>query len=317
MGGSLICRLNSIARAIRLILCVSTCALVATGCGGSGKPEAIWGETGVGRGQLVYPRGIVYSKKLDCFYVVDRVSHVQRWDRHGKCLNDWHMPEMARGKPVGISVGPDDNVYVPDTHYSRVMVYTPDGKLLRQWGKFGHGDGEFIYPTDIAFDSAGLCYVSEYGDNDRVQVFDLSGPEVKLVRTFGKFGQGPGEFARPQSMLIDKDLIYITDASNHRIDVFKTDGTFVRIMCELGSGLGQLRFPYGLDQDSEGHLIVCEFGNNRVQMIDKATGRGIKTWGKAGREPGELAYPWAVAVDKDDRMVVVDSGNDRLEVFGF
>ena len=50
--------------------------------------------------------------------------------------------------------------------------------------------------------------------------------------------------------------------------------------------------------DGDGDLIVCEFGNNRVQKIDKQTGRGKATWGGAGREPGQLAYPWGVAVDK-------------------
>jgi DNA-binding beta-propeller fold protein YncE len=72
-----------------------------------------------------------------------------------------------------------------------------------------------------------------------------------------------------------------------------------------------------LDQDREGNLIVCEFGNNRVQKIDKATGKSLAVWGTAGREPGELAYPWAVAVDKRDRIVAVDAGNNRLQVFGF
>jgi DNA-binding beta-propeller fold protein YncE len=69
--------------------------------------------------------------------------------------------------------------------------------------------------------------------------------------------------------------------------------------------------------DHEGHLIVCEFGNNRVQMIDKESGKGIKTWGSGGHDPGQLAYPWAVAIDKRDRIVAVDAGNNRLQVFEF
>jgi DNA-binding beta-propeller fold protein YncE len=114
-------------------------------------------------------------------------------------------------------------------------------------------------------------------------------------------------------MVIDGDVVYVTDSSNHRIVVFKTDGTFVKNLCARGSGLGELRFPYGLDEDEEGHLLVCEFGNNRIQMIDKQTGKGIKTWGVAGREVGQLAYPWAIAVD-GERAVIVDSGNNRLQV---
>ena len=69
--------------------------------------------------------------------------------------------------------------------------------------------------------------------------------------------------------------------------------------------------------DDDGRLIVCEFGNNRVQRIDKETGRGLAIWGHAGRDPGQLAYPWGVAVDKHDRVVAVDAGNNRLQVFEF
>jgi len=91
----------------------------------------------------------------------------------------------------------------------------------------------------------------------------------------------------------------------------------VRTVGSVGSGLGQFRWPRGLDMDSDGNLIVCEFGNNRVQLIDKETGRGLKTWGTGGHEPGQLAYPWATAVDKRDRVVAVDAGNNRLQVFEF
>jgi sugar lactone lactonase YvrE len=118
-------------------------------------------------------------------------------------------------------------------------------------------------------------------------------------------------------MLVDGDLLYVTDSCNHRIAVFTLDGKFVRNFGRIGSGLGEFRFPYGLDTDSEGNLIVCEFGNNRVQKVDPRTGQGIAAWGAPGRAPGQLAYPWAVAVDKHDRVVTVDAGNNRLQVFQF
>lgn len=301
------------ARLALLSFCLLTSAF-CIGCSDGSSPDDIWCETGVGPAQVVYPRGITYSKINDTFFIVDRMARVQRLDASGKCLNQWRMPEWKMGKPVGLSVGPDGNLYVPDTHYQRVMVYSPKGELLRQWGRPGRGNGEFIYPTDVAFDAAGNVYVSEYGDNDRIQVFDSSG---NFLRAFGSFGDAPGQFARPQSILIDNDLLYVADACNHRISVHRLDGTFVRSFGSPGSELGQFRYPYGLDMDSEGNLVVCEFGNNRVQLIDRQTGRGLKTWGTGGRAPGQLAYPWGVAVDKHDRIVAVDAGNNRLQVFEF
>ena len=289
--------------------------LLASGCGrGQSVPDAVWLETGTGPEQVVYPRGIAYSAGDDTIFVVDRMARVQHLDHDGHFLNDWHLPDKRAGKPVGLSVGPDGNVYVPDTHYHRVIVYTPRGKEVRRWGEDGVGPGQFIYPTDVEFDRRGRCFVSEYGDNDRIQVFDPAG---RVLYQFGAFGRGDGQFIRPQDMVIDGDTLYVTDACNHRICVFTTDGKWLRNMGRCGAGPGEFRFPYGMDIDREGNLVVSEFGNNRVQRIDKATGRGLGTWGTAGREVGEMAYPWGVIVDRRDRVVAVDAGNNRLQVFSF
>jgi len=263
---------------------------------------------------VVYPRALCYSKADDSYYVADRMARIQHLDHNGNFIAGWRMPAFAQGKPVGLSAGPDGNLWVPDTHYSRVMVFSPKGELLKQFGSFGREKGQFIYPSDIAFDDKGRIFVSEFGDHDRVQVFDQN---FKYLFEFGHFGAGDGEFSRPQSMLIDGGTLYITDACNHRISVWTTDGRFIRNMGTIGSGLGEFRFPYGLDMDSKGRLVVCEFGNNRVQLIDKETGKGLATWGSGGREPGQLAYPWGVAVDKNNRVVAVDAGNNRLQVFDF
>jgi DNA-binding beta-propeller fold protein YncE len=302
-----------IPKSAAIVIATLSSGLIVNGCVDSKNPDDIWCKPG-SAAELIYPRGITYSSTDDTFFVVDRTARIRHIDRSGRALSQWRMPESAQGKPVGLTVGPEGNVYVPDTHYHRVIVYKPDGTEIRRWGSFGTDPGEFIYPTDIAFDAKGNIFVSEYGDHDRVQVFDTTGT---FLYQFGHFGQGDGEFSRPQSMVIDGDLVYLTDACNHRIVVFKTDGTWVRNMCTVGSDLGQLRFPYGLDMDVDGNLIVCEFGNNRVQQIDKTTGKGLAAWGGAGHAPGQLAYPWAVAVDRKDRIIAVDAGNNRLQVFEF
>jgi ABC-type Fe3+ transport system permease subunit/sugar lactone lactonase YvrE len=289
--------------------------LLLAGCGGGGaRPDAIWCETGTGKGQVVYPRAIAYSPSDNTFFICDRLARIQQLDARGQFIREWRMPEWDTGKPVGLTVGPDGNLWVPDTHYHRVIVYTPDGREIRRFGSFGKEPGQFVLPTDIAFDSDGLVYISEYGDNDRIQVFDQEG---RILRQIGRFGPGDGEFSRPQGIAIVGDLLYVTDSCNHRINVFKTDGTFVRNFGTVGSELGQFRFPYGIDVDPKGRLVICEFGNNRIQLVDPQTGRGLAQWGGGGREPGQLAYPWAVAVDRDSRVVAVDAGNNRLQVFTF
>ena len=189
--------------------------LLLSSCRKPGTPAAIWCETGTGPGQVVYPRGIVYKSADDTFFIVDRVARIQHLDHKGNYLDEWQMPMWQLGKPVGIAVGPDGNVWVPDTHYHRVMVYTPDGKNIREFGEMGTGPGQFIYPTDIAFDSTGPDFrqrVWRQRPHQRLRS-RIAISSTRSASSARAMANSPGR----RSILIEKDLIYVTDASNHRI----------------------------------------------------------------------------------------------------
>jgi DNA-binding beta-propeller fold protein YncE len=109
----------------------------------------------------------------------------------------------------------------------------------------------------------------------------------------------------------------VTDACNHRIGRFTLDGVLIGWIgspLAMGDGPGQFRFPYGLASLGDGTVMVSEYGGNRVQRIDLASGQGLGTWGHTGRGDGELAAPWAVAVVGREAFVV-DSGNNRVIEF--
>jgi DNA-binding beta-propeller fold protein YncE len=225
------------------------------------------------------------------------------------------MPEWANGKPTGLSVAPDGRIFVADTHYHRIIAYDADGREVMRFGRYGEGPGEFIYPTDIAFAPDGRLYVSEYGGNDRVQVFT---PEGEFLFAFGSFGPGPGQFNRPQSIAFsgaggDGPVeLYIADACNHRIVVVDGNGHVHRSFGHAGVGAGELHYPYGVIVLDDGSILVAEFGNSRLQRFS-SDGRSLGLFGRSGAGQGELRYPWGVAV-ADGELFVLDSGNNRVQV---
>lgn len=274
--------------------------------------EVLVGAPGRGPGLFSTPRAIALDAERGRFYVIDKTARVQGFSLDGTFESEWSMPESENGKPVGISVAPDGRVFVPDTHYNRVLVFDSDGTELMRFGSFGTGPGEFVYPTDIAFGEAGLIYVAEYGTNDRIQVFDASG---SYLFGFGGIGSGDGEFNRPQSIEFshDGEELYVADACNHRIVIFDRKGRWLRSIGSPGSGEGELFYPYGITVLPDGTLLVSEFGGDRIQRLDSRTGESLGTWGGAGFERGLLRSPWGVASD-GQRIYVLDSGNARVQI---
>jgi hypothetical protein len=209
-------------------------------------------------------------------------------------------------------------------------VHEETPELVKCLGEYGTGPGQFIWPTDVAVLMAmdgkhvERLYVTEYGGNDRVSVFDGN---YRFLFSFGSIGADTSadhvQFDRPQSIAIDRAYnggagqLIVTDARNNRIGRFTLDG---RLLAWLGTGEGDagdpghFRIPYGLALLGGGTALVAEYGNNRLQRIDLQSGEGIGIFGRPGRGEGEVATPWGVAV-MGNTTYVLDTGNNR--VLGF
>ena len=302
-----------------LVLCVFfACTPGISGCDPNGSAvndvdvDNSFGRTGRGPGEFVYPRAIDIADDRTVA-VIDKTGRLQKFTHKGQVRQVINMPEIYKGKPIGLSFAPDGNLYVADTHYHRVLVYSDAGQIVSKFGEYGREDGCFIYPTDVAFSGDGKIFVGEYGGNDRISIFDKDG---KFLSAFGSFGSGEGQFSRPAALCSDiaNKLLYIADACNHRIAVYDFDGNLKKYIGSPGTGPGQLRYPYDLTILKNSDIVVCEYGNNRIQLFDP-DGNSVGIYGKAGREIGQLAYPWAVAADRDDRIFIVDAGNNRVQVW--
>jgi ABC-type Fe3+ transport system permease subunit/DNA-binding beta-propeller fold protein YncE len=292
-------------------------AIPVAGCGrkvGASQPKVIetFGKTGAGPGEFLYPRAIALDGD-SAVLVVDKTGRIQRFSQDGKSLSTIRMPLIEAGKPTGMSLHKDGRLFVADTHYSRVVIFSHEGQQIGEFGKYGQEGGCFIYPTDVAFAPDGRIFVSEYGGNDRISVFTAEG---SFLFSFGSPGTAEGQLSRPAALCVNetRGCLYVADACNHRIGVYDLDGHLLRYIGSAGLGPGELRYPYGLSLLDDGTIVVCEYGNNRLQLFSPE-GKSLAFYGQAGRQLGQLAYPWAVAVDAHRRAFVVDAGNNRIQVW--
>ena len=281
-------------------------------------PDLVWGRRGVASDGLLFkPRAMTIDEK-DEIYIVDLTGRVQVFDTDGKFLRAWRTPLTEQGKPLGLAIGNDGGVIVSDTHYFRVLFYSRDGVLDETrtiGGVNGDLPGQFQFVTDTIQAKNGHYFVGHYGQSDMIQEFDESG---KFVRRWGSQGNEPGQFSRPQTLLLDKEgLLWIADACNHRIQVFDVAGPepkLERIWGSPGMAVGQLQYPYGMDFDADGTLLIAEFGAHRVQRFSRE-GQSLEVWGSAGKLPGQFTNPWALIVDSRRRLHVLDTMNHRVQRF--
>jgi len=252
----------------------------------------------------------------DQLYIVDMTGRIQVFSTEGEYLRGWRTPDIQQGKPCGLGFAQDGNLLVADTHYFRMLVYTPQGELVPErtiGGQSGRGPGQFNFVTDAVQDSHGCYYIAEYGECDRIQKFASDGT---YLFQWGGRGREPGQFTRPQGLALDEsDRLWVADACNHRIQVFDATGSEARLVTTWGaegSEPGQLCYPYGLALDGHGHIYVCELGNHRVQKFT-LDGQSLGCWGTSGREEGELSNPWAIALDSQQRVFILDTYNHRVQ----
>jgi DNA-binding beta-propeller fold protein YncE len=281
--------------------------------GEENAPELVWGVQGDYEGRLHRPR-VAAIDASDHLYIADLTDRIQVFNRDGNYLRGWRTPGLNIDGPSGLTIDADGSVMVADTHFYRILIYDRHGNLLRQLGDGVQGStpGRFGYPTDVVRDEAGNFYVCEYGEFDRIQVFDADGG---FVRQWGGHGYETGQFLRPRSMAwTTAGHLAVADSCNHRIQVFDRDGKLVDCWGKRGSGFGEMSYPYDLAFAPDGTLFICEYGNSRVQQFSP-DGKPLKLWGKPGRSRGSLNNPCALVVDSRGSVHVIDSGNHRVQRF--
>jgi ABC-type Fe3+ transport system permease subunit/streptogramin lyase len=270
------------------------------------------GSRGAGVGELNKPRSVALDAQ-DNLFVIDMTGRVQKFSPDGTYLLEWQMPQIVRGKPKGMCRDKAGDIVLVEPHYSRVNFFSSEGKLTAQFGVKGTNVGQFGMPRAAVVNSRGELYICEYTDSERVQRFTAHGE--KCLGAWGSLGDQPGQFSRAEGLGIDAhDNIYVADSCNHRIQVFSSEGKFLRQYGRAGSGPGEFSYPYDVRIDAAGLQFVCEFGNSRIQILDSHD-QTLEILGGPGGAPGQFSNPWSIALDSKGNLYVDDALNNRVQKF--
>ena len=139
--------------------------------------------------------------------------------------------------------------------------------------------------------------------------------QVKPVLSFGKKGSGEGMFNNPMGVAVTaKDEVVVADNQNHRVQVFDSNGTFLRSFGHKGENAGEFIYPNGIAIDNDKNVFVADMGNHRVQILSWE-GRHLGSFGGKGCLDSQLSYPWGLSLDSTGNVIVADTGNKLIKIF--
>jgi DNA-binding beta-propeller fold protein YncE len=171
-------------------------------------------------------------------------AQLLEFDANGKFLREIGRNLYAWSFAHAVKVDKDDNIWVADKGSDMVIKFSPEGRVLMVFGRKQEAsdektgplphpnpplppvDGMFRQVTDMAWDSAGNTYISDGYINSRIAKVDRNG---NWLKSWGEPGNQPGQFSTPHSIAVDaEDHVYVADRGNRRIQVFDTEGKFLR-----------------------------------------------------------------------------------------
>ena len=185
----------------------------------------------------------------------------------------------------------------------QLQLFTERGEYVTKIGNQGNLDHQLDNPWGVSVDSDGHIIVA---DLKEIKIFTACG---QFLRKFGK------DFLIDPCHCIQKDQhLIVSDQGDHSIKVFDTEGTFLYKFGSKGERDGEFSQPRCLAIDKAGYLMVCDYANDRVQVLG-LNGRFITSIGQhRGRELGEFDGPMSVAILTDGRIAVSDLLNHRIQI---
>jgi DNA-binding beta-propeller fold protein YncE len=246
-----------------------------------------------------------------------------------------------------VRIDKDDNIWVADKGSDMVIKFNPEGRVVMVFGRKQEAsdegteplkhpkpplppvDGMFRQVTDMAWDAAGNTYISDGYVNSRVAKADKDGVWVK---SWGEPGDKPGQFNIPHSIAVDaQNNVYVADRGNRRIQVFDTEGKFLRQITIDVPAPADARPAIGakpatntgtMAPGAPWTLCIPPGPNPVLYTSDAYPGRIYKLsldgkllgmLGKAGKQPGQFGWIHSIACPSENELYVAEILNWRVQ----
>jgi uncharacterized Zn-binding protein involved in type VI secretion len=152
-------------------------------------------------------------------------------------------------------------IYVTDSKGKCVQVFDANGGYLSRFGAKGSADGQFLYPTAIAYEKNSKQIAVVDSLNARVQFFDKTGV---FVRSIGANGTGPLKFMHPQGLAFEYGAgnsvrMYVSDGMLRNIQAIDPTGT--------GSFISYVKAGKGTEHGSPSDLAFDQV-SRRLYIVD-------------------------------------------------
>jgi sugar lactone lactonase YvrE len=226
--------------------------------------------------------------------------------------------------PYGITIVDDNTLYVCDAYNNRVVLVQLNSTTAT--AVIGQGSTSNMYtlnyPTDI-FVTRTMIYITD-SLNYRVQKWsrNLSNP-VTVAGIFGVKGISTDmtTLSRCFALFVDNYAnLFVSDFDNNRVMMFPwnstsgTGGAMVAGTGISGSGINQLKGPYGLFVTDNGVLYIADYNNHRIQkwVLGGTSGVTVAGTGVAGNGLSQFNGPNTILVDLNGYMYITDEDNGRI-----
>jgi DNA-binding beta-propeller fold protein YncE len=262
------------------------------------------------------------------------------FDPAGNMVNAWGDPKLLDPRLHSCHVDKDNNIWIAASPSGMVQKYSHDGsKLLLQIGKkgvFDSSDGtvkgkplnsnaaQFFMPSSIFTDPQnGEIFVSDgegNGGNRRIAVMDQTG---KFLRQWQ-----PEGMSTVHCMTIANDgTVYVCNRAGGRIQLYDKQGTFRKNIevpwtpvtppadgkvTQSGGAAVAVDFSHDANQRL---MFVVNQNNARIEIMDRASGAMLTSFGRVGRYPGELDQAHGIAVDSKDNIYIAENRGRRIQKF--